>query len=285
MKKCSCCDEEKHESQFHKDSRAKDGLTYHCKYCAIARAKKHHLDHHEQHKAKMKDRYWKDPKSDNARCRQWAREHREEIREYHRVWRATNPNHTKERYAKNKDRILVQQKAYHARNREKILAKHKAYRNDPSKKELIAKGKLKCYNEKRRNDPAFRILCNIRCRIHDALKGRAKSARTVELMGCSVEDFKKHLESLWKPGMSWDNYGEWEVDHKVPCARFRLEDPEQQRACFSWRNSQPLWWHENNAKADSLPTAPQSAAAPAHPSAAALPHACKSPSPPAAHIP
>lgn len=61
-----------------------------------------------------------------------------------------------------------------------------------------------------------------------------------------------HLESLFKTGMSWENYGPvWHVDHIKPCALFDLTDPEQQRICFHWTNLQPLFALDNMRKSDS----------------------------------
>ncbi len=48
--------------------------------------------------------------------------------------------------------------------------------------------------------------------------------------------------------MTWDNYGKWQIDHKIPCASFDLTDPEQQKSCFHFSNLQPLWAKDNNSK-------------------------------------
>lgn len=48
--------------------------------------------------------------------------------------------------------------------------------------------------------------------------------------------------------MTWDNLGEWQIDHRKPCVSFDLTDPEQQRACFHYSNLQPLWEADNKAK-------------------------------------
>ena len=97
-----------------------------------------------------------------------------------------------------------------------------------------------------------RYLHLLRKRVLKALKGISKSAHTLELLGCSIEDFKKHLESLWKEGMSWENQGYkgWHIDHIRPCISFNLTDPEQQKQCFHWSNMQPLWAKENMEKGD-----------------------------------
>jgi hypothetical protein len=98
----------------------------------------------------------------------------------------------------------------------------------------------------------YRILYNIRTRIYLALHGKNKSKRTEELLGCSIQMFMAYLESLLKPGMSWDNYGVhgWHLDHIKPCAMFNLSDPSEQRKCFHYSNMQPMWAKENLIKHD-----------------------------------
>ena len=110
-----------------------------------------------------------------------------------------------------------------------------------------------------RSDPAFRLKGNLRTRLRQALKGTYKSARTLELLGCTVEELRAHLEAQFKPGMTWENqsFHGWHVDHIRPCASFDLTDPEQQRICFHYTNLQPLWATENLSKgAKLLDTAP-----------------------------
>ena len=77
-----------------------------------------------------------------------------------------------------------------------------------------------------------------------------KSKRTEELLGCTIEEAKAHLASLFTDGMSWDNHGEWHIDHIRPCASFDLTDPEQQKQCCHYTNLQPLWAADNLAKSD-----------------------------------
>ena len=63
-----------------------------------------------------------------------------------------------------------------------------------------------------------------------------------------MDQLRKHLEQLFKPGMAWDNYGLWHIDHKKPCASFNLSDTAQQKACFHHTNLQPLWANANLRK-------------------------------------
>jgi hypothetical protein len=84
-----------------------------------------------------------------------------------------------------------------------------------------------------------------------ALNGLTKSARTMDMLGCSTDELRRHLEGKWSAGMMWENYGGnngWQIDHVVPCASFDLSKPEDQRKCFHFTNLQPLWAVENRAK-------------------------------------
>lgn len=117
----------------------------------------------------------------------------------------------------------------------------------------------KQYRNKHRNlksqiDISFKIEHNLRNRIWYALKGTIKSAHTIELLGCSIEFLKQHLESKFKVGMSWLNYGVhgWHVDHIIPCDAFDLSDVEQQKQCFHFTNLQPLWANENIRKKNKI---------------------------------
>lgn len=109
---------------------------------------------------------------------------------------------------------------------------------------------------RRKIDPQFRICENLRRRVSHAISssGSRKSAKTKELLGCPWVWLEVHLESLFKLGMTWENYGTvWHVDHIKPCAKFNLLDPEQQRICFHWTNLQPLFAKENMQKSDKFP--------------------------------
>lgn len=108
-------------------------------------------------------------------------------------------------------------------------------------------------NNKKKTDPIYKLECNLRGRIRNAIVqkrsgGTVKSAKTIELLGASIEIVYKHLEAQFKEGMSWDNYGKWHVDHILPCSSFDLSKPEEQLKCFNYKNLQPLWAIDNLKK-------------------------------------
>ena len=135
-------------------------------------------------------------------------------------------------YAKNKARENKQSRKWKDLNREDVAEYDKQYR-------------LKRYH----SDPAFRILVNLRSRSGQVLNGKNKSASTLELLGCTPEHARFHIESQFTEGMTWDNI---HVDHIQPCASFDLESEDEQRKCFHYTNLQPLFASDNLRKSDQI---------------------------------
>lgn len=98
----------------------------------------------------------------------------------------------------------------------------------------------------------FRLSSVLRHRIYLALKGICKSNKTSILLGCSIDQLKQHLKSKFQQGMTWENYGEWHIDHIRPCASFDLSKLEEQKKCFHFSNLQPLLAKDNLAKGDKI---------------------------------
>jgi len=112
--------------------------------------------------------------------------------------------------------------------------------------------------KQRQHDPAFKLKDNICRRIRHALKARGatKTQRTMGLVGCSMITLQRHLETLFLPGMNWDNQGAaWHVDHIVPLHAFDLSDHTQLRIANWYRNLQPLWARDNLRKSAKYTTA------------------------------
>lgn len=109
------------------------------------------------------------------------------------------------------------------------------------------------YRKKRRvHDVNYNLALNLRNRLLSALKSKGvkKTQKATDLIGCSIEELKIHLEKQFKEGMSWDNHSRkgWHIDHIIPCTNFDLSDIEQQKTCFNYKNLQPLWSTENLKK-------------------------------------
>jgi hypothetical protein len=122
------------------------------------------------------------------------------------------------------------------------------YNAKHNQKPEVKKRKNERNNERYDNNIQFKLSKNLRNRLNGAIKLNTKSASTLELLGCAVEYLEHHLESQFTEGMSWDNHGEWHIDHIIPIDSFDLTDPAQQRECFHFTNLQPLWAKDNWSK-------------------------------------
>lgn len=165
-----------------------------------------------------------------------------------KAWRVNNPVLRKAQadrgYHKNIEKTRKLKRVYYREHKEEKSSYDIEYRQ--KNKDKIAKYK-KDWSYKMKDDPIYKIKKNLRRRVHHALMGRNKSDNTFNLIGCSPEDFKQHIESLWIEGMSWDNYGPsgWHIDHIKECYTFDLSDPLQQQECFHYSNQRPLWAKDN----------------------------------------
>lgn len=132
------------------------------------------------------------------------------------------------------------QKDWRARNPNKVTE----YRQTERAKEY----KRDYERVRKQNDLNHRISCNLRTRLWHAVKNDWKSGSAVGDLGCSIEELKKHLEFQFKEGMSWDNYGEWHIDHIKPLANYDLTDRKILLELCNYKNLQPLWSEENLSK-------------------------------------
>jgi len=148
----------------------------------------------------------------------------------------------KEYYLKNKERKKEYNKEYRLKNKKRIKEHMKEYRL--KNREHINQWE----KERKRTNPNFKLRHCLKSRILKFLKKKNKSKKTMELVGCTIDELWTHLESQFKEGMIRENHGSWHVDHIKPCASFNLTDPEQQRICFHYTNLQPLWAFDNISK-------------------------------------
>ena len=164
-------------------------------------------------------------------------------------------------YLKNKEKILKLKKIKYLENKDKFKEKVLNYYKLNKKRILQQQYEYICKNRKIRNlaarkryykkmmDPSFRIIQAIRARTKGVLKGTDKSKTSFEYLGVpNVEFFWRHLEKQFKPGMTRENYGLWEVDHIKAVSTFDRTDPKQLKICFNYKNCQPMWSLDNKIK-------------------------------------
>ena len=136
-------------------------------------------------------------------------------------------------------------KQWRAVNLEKGRKSSEKWRaENPEKVREQRKKDLKTYREKNRDNPNWKLHQNMRSAMSSALRGRYKSASTMEIIGCTVEGLFEHLESCasWEPWMTPEKYGAggWDADHIIPIAKWSKDCPLQFALCWDKSNLQPL---------------------------------------------
>ncbi len=181
---CTKCGEIKDFSCFNKDKTSKFGIKPRCIECTKKQKAEYRRNNREKIIAYTKE-YGQRPET-KERKRQYREDRKERFQEYEVKYIQTH-----------KDKIKERQRIQRQNNRDKINERMRQY---------LA------------TNTNARLAHNLRARFHDALKRSnvGKTTNTMHFLGATIETIKNHLESLFVQGMSWDNYGEWEIDHIVP---------------------------------------------------------------------
>ena len=246
MKVCSKCKVSKELSDFHKCSNSKDGLKSSCKECRNSDS----VNRRKDETVKLKDReyYIINKEKINKYKKEYYNDNKEEILEKN-----------KEYYINNKDYINNRNKNYTINNKENISKYQKEYYIN--NKEILNEYKKKWFSEKYKNDNVFRLKNSISSLIRKSLKknGFEKNSKTVNILGCSIEEFQIYLESKFEDWMNWDNYGKydgnpnsgWDIDHNIPLS-FGITE-EDIITLNHYTNLQPLCGYINrNIKKDKM---------------------------------
>lgn len=97
-------------------------------------------------------------------------------------------------------------------------------------------------------NPGSRLRASVATRIWKCLKNNQSDGALFSRLAYSIEQLKTALEAKFTPGMTWENYGKWHVDHLRPCASFDLNDQSEFAKCWALTNLQPLWARDNLRK-------------------------------------
>ena len=103
-----------------------------------------------------------------------------------------------------------------------------------------------------RNNPQVRLKQLASHRIYIMLKKAKvdKQQRSIDYVGCTLEQLQCHLEKKFDEYMTWENQGTWHIDHKIPASAFDMTNPVEQKAAFHYTNLQPMWGSDNIKKGD-----------------------------------
>lgn len=275
---CTKCGIKKPFSEFDKDKTKADGYYSSCKLCRKSLSQINQSKNKERNKnyrAKNKEilneknrQYYNDNKSiiNEKRKIAYREKHRDERLNYAKEYRIKNKqkickiereryNENPEKYRqksknyrlKNLDKVKSYQKNYNTLNREKRnAASREYYRNH---KEASRKRNSIRFKRLTKEDPKYRLRRRMTDGIYRSLKNK-NGYSWEKLVGYTFQDLVNHLEKQFKPGMSWDNFGKWHVDHIIPQSVFNYDDFTNIdfKRCWALDNLQPLWAHDNLIK-------------------------------------
>lgn len=189
-------------------------------------------------KKKGNGKWW----GSNKEANQWMSEYNPTFPDWSQIWR----NETASRKSIARYRSMNEQERREWNK--KVWA---------SKDKKRAKAYLRGWKRERaKSDPAWKIAQQIRSRLSSIMKG-ANMGGMRKFIGCDIDQLRRHFESKFKRGMTWENYGtKWHVYHIIPVSKFDHSDRNQLLQCWHWSNLEPLEARANLAKSDKL-TNPQ----------------------------
>jgi len=159
-----------------------------------------------------------------------------------------------------KECCQIQNRKYYLRNKEKRIISIRKWQNDNDNKKReyqrkfskTEKGRIinKKAHAKHQLNPRNKISHAISSRVRKLIKDKNKT-HVFDILNYSIKDLLSHLESKFRDGMTWENYGFfWHIDHVKPISLFNFNsknDPEF-KECWALDNLQPLLVHENLSK-------------------------------------
>ena len=220
----------------------------------IAKVKEYQENNKELLKEKRKQKYTENREKQIAKVKEYNLKNKDKKSEYRKSFIEKNKeylrSYNKSYFFENQELLKEKRKEYRELNKEKIKEQQKIYKENYK----IRRNELR--KERKENDPLYKLSCNIRSLINQSLKnnGYKKESRTHEILGCSFEDFKNHIESQFTEWMNWSNYGNpkdcifepnktWDIDHIKPISAYTNE--QELLGLNHYTNLQPLCSYHN----------------------------------------
>jgi hypothetical protein len=251
-KSCNNCCIEKSISEFYLN---KKGFMSECKRCHIQRIKEHRLKNREKFINYSKEYEYNNKEDIKKIKKEYYKKNKKQISEQNKKNRVENKEHISQRdkkyYAQNKNKLNEMQRGYYASNNGKEKKTNYYLKN---KKEINLKKK-----NRRLTDPIYKLSVNTRTLIRATIKrqNHKKNNKTVNILGCSILDFKTYIERQFESWMTWKNHGNydvnkktWQLDHIIPISSAKTEEELIQLNHYT--NFQPLLAIENIRKSNKL---------------------------------
>ncbi|WP_096911011.1 MULTISPECIES: hypothetical protein [Acinetobacter] len=255
MKKCSCCQEIKPFSDYTKSKSNKDGHGIYCKPCRKIKKTEEYFRNKQKYLDKAKSYREKFPEKVSEAKKLCYQNKIDQYKQNHRKYYQENKEAVLVQAAEyreaNKEEIRKRDNAYKARNREKLRLKQSEYQRLNS--ELRNEYTRKYRKNRRQADKLFAIKQNMRARFRFELakRGEEQLIKANQYLGCSWIFLRDYLAEKFTDGMSWENYGDWHVDHVIPLASAKSK--EELIRLWHYSNLQPLWASDNILKGAKMP--------------------------------
>lgn len=161
---------------------------------------------------------------------------------------------SREYYHKNKDKLTEKRRVYLQSERVKEMNRVTARKWLDANSDRLRESRREYYRNymrnRRNNDKDYKVYSRMRDFVRrgvEAING-VKRWRTKDILGYTPAELREHIESLWGDGMSWDNYGEWHIDHIKSIKAHVDEGVTDIRVINALSNLQPLWAFDNLSK-------------------------------------
>jgi hypothetical protein len=168
----------------------------------------------------------------------------DEQKEYQSTNKEARKKYREQWDIKNRAIVKAKKQQYYLEHKEDFFRRAKSYRANNVERVRVIRRIYE--SKKRKGDINYKIAHNLRRRLRQTISNKTMSV--LSILGCSMDEFKTHLESRFLEGMTWANYGDWHIDHVKPCVLFDLSLPDEQAKCFHYSNLQPLWAVDNLKK-------------------------------------
>jgi len=164
-------------------------------------------------------------------------------RESNRARKAYKADH----YLKNRDAVILRVSEHYQKNKAKKIACCSAYQKKNLKR-ILEQRRLRA-----QSDPVYALKERVRGLIKSAISKNGLSGKrsaTSEILGCTPEQFRRHIERQFLPRMTWENFGDWHLDHVVPISSAITEDDIYRLNHHT--NLRPLWAADNMKKSGKM---------------------------------
>ena len=238
MKFCTGCEMLLPLDSYHRNKAGKYGRASRCKECVSKYQKKHRAENKE--KLRECNRQYRKENGEKIKAQRRLKykenpeKYKKSASEWHKENRVASNKNASNYYQKNKDKLRARALQHYRANKDQIIKKKK---------------------EKYQSCGMTRLRVSMNRSLGTLLRrtGEHKAGTSDKILGYSREDLIARLEVNLQLGMSWDNYGEWHIDHTIPISHFLRKGETRPQIINALSNLRPLWAKDNLSKGASLP--------------------------------